>query len=53
LSNQNGNHEETKDYNETKHELELYNDQVASIRFGNSWPRPYLKNKLEKIQHNG
>jgi len=43
LSNQNVNHEEAKDYNETKNELELYNDQVDSIRFGNSWPRPYPK----------
>ncbi len=35
--------------NESEHQ----NDQAISIGFSNSWPRPYLENKLEEIQHHG
>ncbi len=48
MSNQNGD-EEAKKYNEIGIELQHYNDQTTSSRYGNSWPRPYLEDKLEKL----
>jgi len=34
-------------------ELKHHNDQAISIGFSNSWPRPYLENKLKELQHHG
>jgi hypothetical protein len=34
-------------------ELERKTDQAISTGFNNSWPRPYVENKLEELQHYG
>ncbi len=38
---------------EQQNTLKQQNDQTTSMRSSNSWPRPYLENRLEKLQHHG